>query len=140
MKRTSAVLVVMSAVQPLSRLLTELGTLATEVIVVHDCRAARELLSSHPGIDVVVTDQSLVDGNWCNILTWIVDQVLDTRIVVSSPLANENLWSEVLWRGGFDILAEPYQEGEVRRVVESALRGLQTAGLGAERELAGAIA
>ena len=140
MKQTATVLAVISARESPCRLSVELETLAAEVIFVHDCHAARQQLRSRPSIDVVVTDVSLVDGNWCDILTWMVDRGLDTRIVVRSPLAAENLCAEVLWRGGFDVLVEPYQEGEARRIIESALQGKQPARLSVVRELAGSIA
>ena len=43
-------------------------------------------------------------------------------LIVTSRHADERLWSEVIDCGGFDLLAQPLDCAEVRRVVMSALR------------------
>ena len=44
------------------------------------------------------------------------------QLVVTSRLADDALWAEVLNWGGYDVLAEPLQREEVERVVASARR------------------
>ncbi len=43
-------------------------------------------------------------------------------LIVSCRLADEHLWSEVLNAGGFNVMAQPFDEDELRRIVESARR------------------
>jgi len=43
-------------------------------------------------------------------------------LVVTSKLADESLWAEVLNLGGDDVLAQPFDHEEVTRVVRSAVR------------------
>jgi len=42
--------------------------------------------------------------------------------ILTSRLADEQLWAEVLNRGGYDLLIQPYDSMEVTRVVEAARR------------------
>ena len=133
MKDSQVVLVAMTSGESLRQLREELRGHATEIIVTHDCSDARRLLSSRSDITVVVCGVRLVDGDWTDLLTWVVDWRLGARVVVSSPLVDEQLWSEVFWRGGFDVLVEPYKEGEVQRVIDNATRGLRRERLSAAR-------
>ncbi len=41
-------------------------------------------------------------------------------LIVSSRLADERLWAEALNLGAYDVLAKPFDQGEVIRVIESA--------------------
>jgi DNA-binding NtrC family response regulator len=106
--------------------LTDLRGLDVEVVSVGTCREARNVLSTVAGISLVITDVSLPDGNWCDIFKCLIDRGLDASVVVTSSRADAILWSEVLWRGAYDLLVEPYQVGEVRRTLEGALRTSQS--------------
>jgi DNA-binding response OmpR family regulator len=50
-------------------------------------------------------------------------------LVVTSRMADEALWAEVLNMGGYDVLAQPLDTEEVTRVIGAALRRM-----GNERE------
>jgi DNA-binding NtrC family response regulator len=65
---------------------------------------------------IVICEQSLPDGGWKDLL----DKA--PKIIVTSRAADEALWAEVLNLGGYDVLAQPFDETEVRRVVASAAR------------------
>ena len=99
-----------------------LELLNVQVVHAGSCQEARILLKEHPPVSVVITDVSLIDGNWCDVFRYLVDNGIHASVVVSSRLADERLWSEVLWRGAYDVLVEPYEADEVRRIVEGALR------------------
>ena len=86
------------------------------------CQEARRLLAADATSDVVITQLSHADGNWCDLLKWLIDRRIDASIVVTCTQADERLWSEVLWRGAYDLLVEPYESWEVCRVVEGAAR------------------
>ncbi|MEX2303964.1 MAG: response regulator [Bryobacterales bacterium] len=99
-----------------------LEPLNVQVLLAGSCQEARILLQNNPPVSVVITDVSLNDGNWCDIFRFLVDKGIHASVVVSSQLADERLWSEVLWRGAYDVLVEPYEADEVRRIIEGALR------------------
>ena len=92
------------------------------VLLARDCREARQVLSAHPDISLVFTDVSHADGNWSDLLRFVVNRGIAAHVVVCSRCADEGLWSEVLWRGGYDVLVEPFDRAELARIVEGALR------------------
>ena len=117
-------LVVMSR-ERRSPLLDKLEPLTLTVLPPEDCREARALLQTRPPLEIVILDVSLMDGNWCDIFKFLVDYGISASVVVASEFADERLWSEVLWRGAYDLLVEPYEREEVQRVLEGALRALE---------------
>ena len=117
-----AVLVVMSESERLTPLLSKLEVDDFTVHATDSFHDARQQLRADPDVDVVITDITLPDANWCNILRFLVDNDLSASVVVTAPNASESLWSEVLWRGAYDLLVEPYKDLEVMRVVEGAAR------------------
>jgi len=129
MRKKAVALVVMSLPERLKSLLTELKRLNLDILTVPTCRQARTLLRTRPPVDVVITDVTLADGNWSDVLRDVVDTGTDTNVLVHASSPDAILWSEVLWRGVYDMLTEPYKEQEVRNVVEGAVR--------ASREVAG---
>ena len=109
-----------------TQLLEILESSDAHVLTVSSCREARRVLKTHPTIEVVIADLSHPDGNWCDILKCLVDSGISASIVVSAPYADDRLWSEVLWRGAYDLLVEPHESFEVRRIVEGAARAAGT--------------
>lgn len=105
-------------------LLRCMESLGLPTTAVDNCHAARECIRANPRIDLVITQVSLQDGNWCDILGWVVKHGIDARVVVSSAAADERFWSEALWRGVYDVLVEPYEHAEVTRIVGGALRAI----------------
>jgi DNA-binding NtrC family response regulator len=91
-------------------------------LVVDTCREVRACIESNPRIGIVITQVSLSDGNWRDVLSCLESRGIDARVVVSSSVADERFWSEVLWRGVYDVLLEPYDRCEIRRIVDGALR------------------
>ena len=47
-------------------------------------------------------------------------------LIVTSRLADERLWAEVLNLGAWDVLAKPFDDGEVLRTVQSTLLHYQS--------------
>lgn len=66
--------------------------------------------------DAILTAADLTDGNWLDVL----DAAGSTPVVVTDPQADARMWSEVLNRGGFDLLTQPFYAPEVRRILENA--------------------
>jgi DNA-binding NtrC family response regulator len=128
-QRALALLVVSSGERQsfLSAVLRKLGV---DSISVRRCRQAREFLRTRPLLDAVLTDTTLEDANWCDVLRAVIDYESPASVVVVAPSsADERLWSEVIWRGAYDMLVEPFTADEARRVLEGALRTASSAHL-----------
>ena len=117
------VLLVMSPSARRRALINQFAFADVEVLFAGDCRRAREVLGARADIDVAVTDLTLSDGNWRDVLEWTVHRDTPPPVVVVSPVGGERLWAEVLWRGAHDLLVEPVEGVEIRRSIEGAVRG-----------------
>jgi len=96
---------------------------AFPIAVLHspDCeRALGHLKDSR--ISVVICEALLPDGSWKDLLVGMERTRASPVLVVTSNIADESLWAEVLNLGGYDVLAQPFDRAEVTRVVESAMR------------------
>ena len=69
---------------------------------------------------VIVSEKDLPDGNWKDILEAAAAREHPPLLIVTSRLADEYLWAEVLNLGGYDVLAKPFDHDEVRRTVSLA--------------------
>lgn len=131
-RKRSTVLLVLSCPARKDLLAATLRTLGAEILWVQRGREARNLLQTRPPLDAVVTDATLEDANWCDVLRAVVEYRPQATVVVVAPSsADEILWSEILWRGVYDMLVEPFAKSEARQVLQGALqaasRGEQTA-------------
>ncbi|HYM10268.1 MAG TPA: response regulator, partial [Bryobacterales bacterium] len=106
-----------------SHLIRHLDEIPVAVLTASSCAEAAELLRNSPAVRVVLTDLCLPDGSWFDILNSVSDLKSSTPVVVCARLADERLWSQVLEAGGFDVLVEPYEAPEVRRIVRAATAG-----------------
>lgn len=102
----------------LQRLLNDCGV---QTSVASTLEEARQKLASSSSYDLVLTDAELPDGSWQDLLEFVLDSRKACEIVVSSRCGDEDLWAEVLQRGAYDLLVEPYDRQEVCRIIESAL-------------------
>src|SRR5690349_9635365 len=71
---------------------------------------------------VVISASRLPDGNWEDVLLELQRRQLEPLLIVTSRLADDGLWAEVLNRGGFDVLATPFRDREVTYSVSLAWR------------------
>jgi DNA-binding NtrC family response regulator len=96
------------------------GTSPVAVLHSADCeQALGHLIDSR--ISVVICEALLPDGNWKDLLARMVSAQASPVLVVTSNVADESLWAEVLNLGGYDVLAQPFDREEVARVVRSAV-------------------
>lgn len=73
--------------------------------------------------DVVMTDTVLPAGEgWKDVLRSAQTRLGNLPVIVSSRLADERLWAEVLNLGGYDLLVKPFIAAEVKSVVYMACR------------------
>ncbi|MGA3073844.1 MAG: response regulator [Bryobacteraceae bacterium] len=71
-------------------------------------------------IAVTICDTEIEDGNWQVLLADLQNRANPPNLIVSSRLADERLWAEVLNLGGYDVLVQPFDRGEVLRVARMA--------------------
>ena len=80
---------------------------------------ALALLRETP-IPVVICESELPDGSWRDVLSHFGRMSCPPSLVVTSRLADDVLWSEVLNLGGYNVLAKPLEMKEVFHVVSLA--------------------
>lgn len=88
-----------------------------------EAQSARDVahLLSERRVPVILCHCSFADGNWRDLVSCISVLPCPPRLVVTSELADDFLWAEVLNLGGYDVLAQPFRESEVVRTLTSAL-------------------
>jgi DNA-binding NtrC family response regulator len=102
----------------LSRMLHNLPLVVDHADSLQHARA--KLLEEGEEYDVLLTEAALPDGNWLGALRLARDCPRDLRVIVTDPQADARFWSEVLNIGGYDLLAQPFYEPEVRRILYNA--------------------
>lgn len=69
---------------------------------------------------VIICERQLPDGDWRTLMRATVAGSSPPRFIVSSRLADDHLWAEVLNVGGYDVLCTPFEAREVLYSVRSA--------------------
>jgi DNA-binding NtrC family response regulator len=101
-------------------LLDLLESCGIEVVPACNCNEARRMLETQPPVQTVLTDRALPDGDWRTVLEIVALGHAYVQVVVCSQLGDHTLLIDVLEQGGYDVLVEPYQREEIRRVLEAA--------------------
>ena len=70
--------------------------------------------------DVILTEAALPDGKWLDVLHLVRESPQETQVIVTDPQADAQFWSEALNLGAYDLLAQPFYEPEVRRILGNA--------------------
>jgi PleD family two-component response regulator len=100
-------------------ILSYLESLGIELAVVSDCRGVRrQLRATNPS--VVITGVTLCDGNWCDLLSFVVESGVGASVIVVSSEIDERLRSEVVSRGAYDLISSPLSPPQLRRCIEEA--------------------
>jgi hypothetical protein len=79
------------------------------------------LADCSPGI-VVTLDRFESGQTWKDVLAAIAFAGAQPTVLVSSRLADDRLWAEVLNHGGFDVIEVPYRRSEVLYAIGFAWR------------------
>jgi DNA-binding NtrC family response regulator len=69
---------------------------------------------------VVLSEGALHDGSWKDVLELAASRPYPPPLIVTSRLADERLWAEVLNLGGYDVLAQPLDRAEALRAIRLA--------------------
>ena len=70
--------------------------------------------------EVVLTEATLPDGRWLDVLHLVRECPWETEVIVTDPQADARFWAEALNLGAYDLLAQPFYEPEVRRILYNA--------------------
>jgi DNA-binding response OmpR family regulator len=71
-------------------------------------------------VPVVVCESDLQSGTWKEVLEELSTLPDPPFLIVTSRLADERLWAEVLNLGAYDVLAKPFDSAEVTRIFSMA--------------------
>jgi DNA-binding response OmpR family regulator len=80
------------------------------------CCEALALARQHD-CDVAICQRELPDGDWKALFEELGKLPVPPNLIVTSRLADDELWAEVLNLGGYDVLAQPFEPEEVYRAV-----------------------
>ena len=69
---------------------------------------------------VLLTEAALPDGSWLDALHLARECPHDLQVIVTDPHADARLWAEALNMGAYDLIAQPFYEPEVRRILYNA--------------------
>jgi DNA-binding response OmpR family regulator len=69
---------------------------------------------------IIVSERDLFHATWKQVLAAIDELPNTPLLIVTSRLADDCLWAEVLNLGGWDVLAKPFNGEEVWRVFNTA--------------------
>jgi DNA-binding response OmpR family regulator len=84
-------------------------------------RQAMHYLELSP-VQVVIAESQTPKWNWKEILNDLRELAHPPQLIVTSHLADDYLWAEVLNVGGYDVLPQPFEREELERVVAAARR------------------
>lgn len=70
--------------------------------------------------ELILTEANLPDGNWLDVLHLARECPRQIEVIVTDPRADARFWAEALNLGVYDLLAQPFYEPEVRRILINA--------------------
>jgi DNA-binding NtrC family response regulator len=100
----------------LSRMLHSLPLTVDHVESLHQARAKLQ----QDDYGVILTEAALPDGNWLDAIHLARQYPQALEVIVTDPQADARFWAEVLNLGAYDLLAQPFYEPEVRRILYNA--------------------
>jgi DNA-binding response OmpR family regulator len=98
-----------------------LEALSIKVLRARNCKEAAIRLARIPSPDMVLTDVSLLDGDWKNILDLAHLPGEGAPVIVVSPEGDVELYIEVLEMGGLDFMTASFTIPEMVHVIRGAM-------------------
>ncbi len=84
-----------------------------------DLRHARAQLQRRE-YHVILAEAALPDGNWLDALRLARECPHNPELIVTCAHADARFWAEALNMGVYDLLAQPFYDAEVRRILHNA--------------------
>jgi DNA-binding NtrC family response regulator len=100
----------------LSRMLHSLPITMDHVETLQQARAKLQ----QDDYGVILTEAALPDGDWPDALHLARQCPHEPEVIVTDPQADARFWAEALNLGAYDLLAQPFYEPEVRRILYNA--------------------
>jgi len=100
----------------LSQMLHPLPLLVEHAESVEQARG--KLFAQH--YDVVLTEAELSDGKWLDVLHLVRESPREPHVIVTDRQADARFWAEALNLGAYDLLAQPFEQPEVQRILHNA--------------------
>ncbi len=104
-----------------------LGPLSLQLEHVMDLSGARLRLKQQR-FAVILTEATLPDGTWRDIIALAEEVKCNTEVIVTRPFADPRFWAEVLNLGAYDLIPQPFAAGEVRRILSNACSRVKNRG------------
>jgi len=101
----------------------------------HQCSEVRSLLSEAGPIDLVLTDASLPDGTWKDVIRMVRKAAKDTPIIVMSRVVSMKLYLDTQDAGAADFIVPPLTPRDLAHVLTAAMHRKGHSGI--VREAAG---
>jgi DNA-binding NtrC family response regulator len=89
-------------------------------------QARTKLLSTD--YDVILTESTFPTGTWLDVLHLVREAPREIRVIVTDPKADARFWADALNLGAYDLLTQPFEENEVRRIIQNACTRVASAG------------
>ena len=115
----SKILFISGSEQDARRLSRMLGALPVTLDHANSVQQARTKVRQNT-YQVILTESSLPDGQWLDVLRLAGECVPEPEVIVTDPHADARFWAEALNLGAFDLLSQPFYEPEVRRILYHA--------------------
>lgn len=96
-----------------------LDSLSVSIDYVADLKHARSKMmgAAYP---VILTEANLPDGTWLDVLDLVHRVAPNAEVIVTDSEADARFWAEVLNRGAYDLIAQPFAAAEVQRILVNA--------------------
>jgi DNA-binding NtrC family response regulator len=86
---------------------------------VTDLEHARVVILADPH-QVILTEALLPDGTWLDVLNLVRQWMPGPEVIVTDRQADARFWAEALNLGAYDLIARPFAQAEVRRILSYA--------------------
>jgi DNA-binding NtrC family response regulator len=96
-----------------------LGSLSVSIEHVANLQQARAKSQSRR-YDVILTEASLSDGTWLDVLDLARQARPESEVIVTDQNADARFWAEALNLGAYDLIAQPFASAEVQRILSNA--------------------
>jgi DNA-binding NtrC family response regulator len=101
-------------------ILEQLEACEVEVLPACNWAEASRILAQRAPVEVVLTDTVLPDCDWRGVLQELARSGAHAEVLVCARSTSTSLCSEVFKHGAYDLLVEPYNREELRRVLTAA--------------------
>jgi two-component system C4-dicarboxylate transport response regulator DctD len=98
----------------------ELRAQSAVVRLAESCKDISAMLTTPDPPDVILTDLTLSDGTWEDVVRIGQDAVVPVNVIVVSRHADTRLYVEVLEKGAFDFIIPPFETLQLSHVLRSA--------------------